>query len=124
MEAEIFYKLCILCPDFYYIGLQEGLLLIKIPEETAHFICKINKHMLDIFLPDRRRFLYYNEMLKDLPIVFDTGATVLVTTSQDDFVKYKPGTDMLYNISGNTMVLGYGIVFWMIYNDDSVAHKI
>ena len=60
----------------------------------------------------------------DLPIVFDSGATVSVSPSRGDFETLTAVTAHLQNISGHSPVIGEGIVRWTINDDDGHAHTI
>ena len=112
------------CPDFYLFGLTDS--MISTGEcKDAYFLGGINDQLQDLFLPDRQGFLYFNKALEDLPVVFDTGATISVSPDIRDFIKYDevPMTGIT-NITGHSSVRGKGTVKWIIYDDDGFPHEI
>ena len=120
--ADMFQLVCDKCPDFYQIGLSKDLYHVPQPE-FGFFFGNMNS-VDNMFLPDRKGFLYYNEALKDLPIIFDSGATISVTPSRQDFETFTPLTPNLHNILGNTEVIGVGVIKWDIYDDKGRPHVI
>ena len=112
------------CPDFYEIGIRRDLFQVQKREE-AYFLGKVNENLANLFMPDRTGFVYYNEALDNLPIIFDTGASISVTPDFRDFVTYNEVHDQgLLNITGESQVKGKGFVKWTIYNDQGCAHEI
>ena len=76
-------------------------------------------------MPNRKGFVYYNDTLEDLPIVFDTGASISVTPDIRDFITYEEvDNEGLANITGEISVIGRGLVNWTIYNDNGLLHEI
>ena len=65
----------------------------------------------------QKRFLNYEKSFEDLPIVFDSGANVLVTPPRKDFKMFTPATAKFHNISGNILVLGSGVIKLDIYDN-------
>jgi hypothetical protein len=61
-------------------------------------------------------FLSSEQHKHDVPIVFDTGASMSVTPFEDDFVEQMqpPEHDSLTGLSEKTPVLGQGLVEWII----------
>ena len=102
--AERFQFVIDKCPQFYEIGIKEDILKLE-PERCAIFLGKVNENYSDLFMPDRQGFIYYNEALEDLPVIFDTGASISVTPDFKDFVTYdKVQGQGLSNITGESQV--------------------
>ena len=105
------------CPDFHLFGLQSNIFEPSDPQ-YANFLGEINEQITNLFLPDRKGFVYYNNALEDLHIIFDTGATVSVSPDLRDFLDYtKASSASISNITRNRTVLGQGTVAWKIYDD-------
>ena len=118
---QLFSEICIKCPQFYDIGIRTDFVNRMLTEMKADcfFLGENNSTFQDLLLPDRPGFLYYNEALEDLPIIFDTGASVSVSPDLKDFIEYKPvkGTHGLTNITGESAVQGTGQLCWELYSD-------
>ena len=122
--AEAFDAMMDKCPDFYLFGLIDKIIDSGDCKE-AYFLGGINDHLQDLFLPDRQGFLYYNEALEDLPVIFDSGATISVSPDIRDFIEYEEiATAGITNITGQSSVRGRGKVKWLLYDDKGVAHEI
>jgi len=64
---------------------------------------------------------------KDLPIVFDTGATISVSPYEHDFVTWesKNANDLsLRGVTSDTTVKGSGTVEWRIRDNGGTVHVI
>jgi hypothetical protein len=63
----------------------------------------------------------------DLPVVFDTGASISVSPRGRDFISWEARGNMqtkLNGISGSADVLGIGIIHWTIRDDRGRCHTI
>ena len=60
----------------------------------------------------------------EIPIVFDTGATVNVTPCRSDFLSFTTDRSTLNGITAQAPVLGYGKVRWEVYDDSGRRHFI
>ena len=89
---------------------------IPLPSQnSALFLGKLNEEVTDIFLPDQKVFVYDNDALDDLPIVFDIGATISVTPNYRDFISYEQVPQLgIKNVIGTSQVCGKGMVIWII----------
>ena len=99
------------------------------PEETEYsfFLKQNHSSFQDLLLPDQPGFLYYNEVLEDLLIIFNTGALVSVLPDLRNFFNYKPVQGQghgLINITGESVAQGIGKIRWELYSDDSTKHVI
>ena len=123
--AELFEEVCTKCPNFYLIGLrQDSTFNCRSYEGKSFFLGQAHDQLQDLYLPDRKGFLYFNEALQDLPVIFDTGATVSVSPSREDFIDFVPSSNSLTNITGHSEVSGYGTVKWILYDDAGRKHTI
>ena len=79
--------------------------------KVCTFLGKLNEKMTEIFLPGQSVFIYYNDALEDLPIVFDTRATILVMPDIKDFITYDETSEVgITNITGSISVKRRGTV--------------
>ena len=63
----------------------------------------------------------------DLPVVFDTGASISVSPCKQDFILWEETGDLhtqLHGISGSTNVLGVGLVHWTVRDDKGRCRSI
>ena len=113
------------CPDFLHFGMMNEVIDLQNNHDSVHFLGGLNNDYGELFLPDRPGFLYYNEALEDLPVIFDTGATISVSPDIKDFISYDevkvPG---LTNITGTSPVQCRGDVKWILYDDKGFPHEI
>ena len=92
---------------------------------NGFFLGELHDRYVDLLLPDRPGFLYYNEALQDLPVIFDTGASVSVSPDLADFTSYKiVQNGSLTNITGESSVVGIGTIKWTLYDDVGKEHTI
>ena len=118
--GNLFNNVCQACPDFYDIEIRTEFtqLMLGTEQGNGFFLGKSHNRYVDLLLPDRPGFLYYNEALQDLPVIFDTGASVSVSPDLADFTSYKiVKNGSLPNITGESSVVGIGTIRWTLYDD-------
>ena len=112
------------CLQFYEIGIKEDMLRLE-TEKCAMVLGKVNDNYSDLFMPDRQGFVYYNEALEDLPLIFNTGSSISVTPDYKEFIMYEEVQGQgLSNITGESQVQGKGLVKWEMLDYKGKAHKI
>ena len=76
-----------LCPDFYEFGLRTDFINEMTSEDAnqGFFLGDSHSSYQELLLPDQPGCLYFNEALEDLPIIFDTKASVSVSLDLGDF---------------------------------------
>ena len=113
-EAILFEEVCKKYEDFYLFGIREDFMLPSVQSphtsELLGFLGQSNDDLTELFLPDRKGFLYYNDALEDIPVIFDTGATVSVSPDIRDFEDFEPCMTGLNTITGNSKVTGFGTI--------------
>ena len=63
--------------------------------------------------------------MEDLPVIFDTGAEVSVTPDLCDFIEYQLIEHKgLTNITGESPIIGEGLLQWIIHDDDGNPNNI
>ena len=95
--------------------------------ETANgfFLGESHDRYVDLLLPGRPGFIYYNDALEDLPVIFDTGESVLVSPDLADFVTYNVVENgSLTIITGESQVVGSRTIKWVLHNDAGKLHTI
>ena len=124
--SALFQNVLDLCPDFYDIGIKmRALYEFKSDSTSAMFLGELNEEITDLYLPDQKGFVYYNNALDDLPIIFNTKATILVTPDFCNFVSYEEVSGMgLTNITGKSDVQGRGLVKWIILDNEGKRHTV
>ena len=125
--AEAFQRVCELCPNFYKFGLRTDFLdrTKKEDSDKGFFLGESHSSYQELLLSNRPGFLYFNKALEDLPIIFDTGASVSVSPDLRDFVDYTPCTRQgLTNITGESAVVGVGTIRWKIYSHNGTEQNI
>ena len=110
---------------YYLFGAEHIIQPLTANLETYYF-CGINEQSVnDMNLPNRKGFVYYNDTLEDLPVIFYTGASICVTPNRDDFFTYTFSNDLsLNNVSGKSGSLGMGQIECTLYDDTGCLHTI
>lgn len=126
--GEMFEEVCTLCPDFYEFGIRTDFVTKQcdtVLEGETFFLGGSQESYKDLLLPDRQCFLYFTDALEDLPIIFDTGASISITPDIRDFEEYRSVQHRgLTNITGESPVLGEGVINWTLYDDDGTSNEI
>ena len=112
------------CPDFYESLTQS--MMVKLPPVAHGYFAGIdNKLLSNLFLPNQTGFIYYNNALEDLPVIFNSGATISITPDINDFITYEPCSKLgVKSITGQSQVQESGLVRWMLYDDHGHLHTI
>jgi hypothetical protein len=98
--------------------LNVGELLTDVDDSSLHFESLDSKFI-------RMQSIYFTDK-SDVPIVFDTGATIAVTPYEDDFISWhEPCCKLtLRGINSDCEVKGFGEVEWTLYDDNGIKRKI
>jgi hypothetical protein len=137
-----FDQVCRLCPDFNLMlglgfGLQQQSVFygetgfiadsVGITTSQAGLCGACRGEMLPADLDAIIQFKSIYAVKDDMPIVFDTGATISISPDPTDFVSWESKGNtghVIRGIASNTNVEGIGIVRWILHDDTGRRHTI
>ena len=79
--GDMFQEICNLCPDFYEFGIHTYFIARQLADkfqEISFFLGGSQESYKEILLPDCPGFIYFSDTMEDLPVIFDTGALILI----------------------------------------------
>jgi hypothetical protein len=81
---------------------------------------------LDVAALTRKRAIYFSDLLDELPIVINSGATFSLSPNRNDFIgPLQPSpVNVLNGLSGTATVQGVGMVEWTIRDLFGITRKI
>ena len=97
----------------YYAGLDQELL----PNDPGDIVQEEDNFI-------RFKALYTDKRTTDYPIIFDTGASLNLTSERKDFIDYQPIEGHIDGINSTAGVEGIGTVRWKIKDDNGKVHYI
>jgi hypothetical protein len=104
--------------DFGYLDLETSLSEDRDCDEVKPSLLKDGIRFQSAFVVDS----------DDMPVVFDTGASISVSPRKDDFISWEQYGDnnniQLNGITASTRVCGIGTIRWTLYDDEGRRHDI
>lgn len=122
--SQMFDTLCDKSPLFSQFYGIENTFSLTSPSDYESYYCASPLPELMERTQNRRGFLYHNDLTKDIPIVFDSGATITVTPNRGDFYSYTEINESINGITESGRVVGEGMVEFTICDDRGVQHKV
>ena len=95
--ADLFDNVSSCCADLSLMyGAHDN--LIERKSDNFGYNCGLQKEYCEHVLQEKHGLVYYNEIKESLPVIFDSGASILVTPNHSDFTKFKTIDDSVNGI--------------------------
>jgi hypothetical protein len=67
---------------------------------------------------------YYESTSKEPPLIFDSGASTIITPLRSDFIQFRPTSSRINGLTGGAEITGEGTVRWTVYDDKGTCQHL